>query len=69
MSVAPLASAVETKLIGMQKNIQKNDGDEISGWRDILTIASASVGGIVIIFGMVIKGKFAQIEVHCAKSS
>ena len=53
LSVAPLASAVETKLIGMQKNIQKNDGDEISGWRDILTIASASVGGIVIIFGMV----------------
>lgn len=53
LSVAPLASAVETKLIGMQKNIKKNDGDEFGGWRDILGIVGASVGAIVIIFGMV----------------
>jgi hypothetical protein len=53
LSVAPLASAVEIKLIGTQKNIKKNDGDEFGGWRDILGIVGASVGAIVIIYGMV----------------
>ena len=53
LSVAPLASAVETKLIDMQKNIKKNDGDEFGGWRDILGIVGGSIGAIVIIYGMV----------------
>ena len=53
LSVAPLASAVETKLIDMQKNNKKNDGDKLSEWNNIITIASASVLGIGIIGLMV----------------
>ena len=53
LSVAPLASAVNTELKIIERTTMKNDGDKISGWRDILGIVGASVGAIVIIFGMV----------------
>ena len=60
LSVAPLASAVETKLLDMQQNIKKNDGDKLSEWNNIITIASASVLGIGIIGLMIYMVRYIQ---------
>lgn len=53
LSVAPLASAVNTELKIIERTTMKNDGDKISGWRDMITIGSACAGVIFIVYGMV----------------
>ncbi len=53
LSVAPLASAVNTELKIIERTTMKNDGDKISGWRDMIIMGSACAGVIFIIYGMV----------------